>query len=318
MISQPSSSDFEELIHVWEASVRSTHHFLTEEDIQYFKPLVRNQYFPAVALFVVRNEKKRIAAFIGLSDECIEMLFVHPDDQGKGYGKCLIDFAVNEKLICKVDVNEQNENAFLFYRRRGFDVTGRDATDSSGKPFPILHMAMVPAFANLLLSKRFHMEDIRSLLYVIKYNEQRRDELYKLTSDKDDSTSYLALWVCTHLPASGREWLQTKQEELINAVMTCPHTGKRRIFLQLLERQTFADSPRVDFLDFCLERMFSNQEPVGVQSLCIKLAYKLCQSIPELMQEFRMILDMQKGELLSPALRSSRRSILKAMNKKKT
>lgn len=316
MISQPASSDFDELIQVWEASVRSTHHFLTEEDIQYFKPLVRNQYFPAVALFVVRNEKKRIAAFIGLSDECIEMLFVHPDDQGKGYGKLLIDFAVNEKQICKVDVNEQNEKAFLFYRKRGFDVTGRDATDSSGKPFPILHMAIVPAFTKLLLSKRFHMEDIHSLLYVIKYNEQRRDELYNLIYDKDDSTSYLALWVCTHLPMSDREWLQTKQEDLINAVMICPHNGKRRIFLQLLEKQTFADTPRVDFLDFCLDRMFSNQEPVGVQSLCIKLAYKLCQSIPELMQELRTILEMQKGELLSPALRSSRRNILKAIHQK--
>lgn len=316
MISQPDRSDYDELLSLWEASVRSTHHFLTEDDIQFYKLLVA-QYLPAVELFMVRNSSYKIVAFMGLSDELIEMLFVHPGEQGKGYGKLLMNYAVHEAQIQKVDVNEQNEKALHFYLHRGFDVTGRDATDSSGKPFPILHMAKVPALASVL-STRFHMEDIHSLLYTIRYNKPRRDELYQLIYDKDIHTSYQALWVCTHLPASDKDWLQTKQEELINAAITCPHGGKRRIFLQLLEKQSFADTPRVDFLDFCLERMFSNQEAVGVQSLCIKLAYKLCQSIPELLQEYHMILEMQKGELLSPALRSSRNHVLKAMNKKKT
>lgn len=35
----------DELVEVWEASVRSTHHFLAEKDIQFFKPLVRNNIF---------------------------------------------------------------------------------------------------------------------------------------------------------------------------------------------------------------------------------------------------------------------------------
>ena len=46
---------------------------------------------------------------MGLSDELIEMLFVHPDEQGKGYGKQLMQYALHEKHIYKVDVNEQNE-----------------------------------------------------------------------------------------------------------------------------------------------------------------------------------------------------------------
>lgn len=132
----------DELVEMWEASVRSTHHFLAEKDIRFFKPLVRDKYIPVVELYTIRNEQNRIAAFMGLSDELIEMLFVHPEEQGKGYGKQLIEFAIHNKQIFKVDVNEQNEKATSFYLNRGFDITGRDETDPSGNPFPILHLSL--------------------------------------------------------------------------------------------------------------------------------------------------------------------------------
>lgn len=43
MYEAASIRDYDELIQLWEASVRSTHHFLTEDDIQYYKPLIRNE-----------------------------------------------------------------------------------------------------------------------------------------------------------------------------------------------------------------------------------------------------------------------------------
>lgn len=138
-----TQQDYDELIELWNASVRSSHHFLTEEDIQYYKPLIRNNYFQAVRLYVIRDkENRQIAAFMGLSDELIEMLFVHPDQQGKGYGKILLEYACQKENIRKVDVNEQNGQALHFYRNRGFEVIARDETDAQGKPFPILHMQL--------------------------------------------------------------------------------------------------------------------------------------------------------------------------------
>ena len=32
---------------------------------------------------------------MGLSDELIELLFVHPEEQGIGYGKLLIEFVIH-------------------------------------------------------------------------------------------------------------------------------------------------------------------------------------------------------------------------------
>lgn len=141
-ISQPAPQDYDEILQVWEASVRHTHYFLTEEHIQFYKPLVRKHYLPAVELYIIRNAEGKIAAFMGLSDEQIEMLFVTPSEQGKGYGKRLLEHAIQKKQMDKVDVNEQNEKALGFYLRMGFEIIGRDETDSMGKPYPILHLQL--------------------------------------------------------------------------------------------------------------------------------------------------------------------------------
>ena len=145
MILRPTPQDYDELLTVWEASVRSTHHFLAEKDIQFYKPLIREQYFLAVELYIIRNEKEEIAAFMGLSDELIEMLFVSPGEQGKGYGRRLLEYATRRKQINKVDVNEQNDKALGFYLRMGFRIIGRDETDGMGKPYPILHLQLPEA-----------------------------------------------------------------------------------------------------------------------------------------------------------------------------
>ena len=135
-----SNEILDELLMVWEKSVRSSHHFLEDKDIAYFKPLVRNSYFPMVELYIIDNQKRRIAAFMGLSDDMLEMLFVQPEEQGKEYGKALVNYALSKCNVYKVDVNEDNEKAHQFYLHMGYKVIGRNLLDSSGKPFPILHL----------------------------------------------------------------------------------------------------------------------------------------------------------------------------------
>ena len=152
------------------------------------------------------------------------------------------------------------------------------------------------------LSERVHIEDIREVLHFIQDDERLREEIYQLIFDEDAIVSYQALWVCTHFSKADVEWLSRKQEELIDAAMTCPHSGKRRM---------------MDFLDFCMERMISREEPPGVQSLCMKLAYQLTRSIPELQQELRTMLEIMEPDLLVPAIRSVRKNTLKAMKAKK-
>ena len=132
----------ERLLEVWEASVRATHHFLSESDIQFFKPLVVAGLRALPHLLCVRDSAGSLVGFVGVADGKMEALFVHPAWHHLGIGRRLANHAMVELAAMKVDVNEQNEEAVAFYRRLGFLVKGRSPVDSTGKPFPLLHMEM--------------------------------------------------------------------------------------------------------------------------------------------------------------------------------
>lgn len=134
--------EYLEVVKVWEASVRATHHFLKEADIEYFKPLILNTYLDAVDLRCVRNGKEEIVGFSGVADGSLEMLFIHPAERGNGIGKALLEYSIKEQKVTKVDVNEDNEQAVGFYEKFGFKTYGRSELDSSGKPYPTLHMEL--------------------------------------------------------------------------------------------------------------------------------------------------------------------------------
>jgi len=136
-----TKDDQNELTEVWEASVRATHDFLDEEYLQFIKTNLPS-YFEAVTLYGIRNAEGKMIAFTGISNQMIEMLFIHPATRGKGFGKKLIHFAYAHHQIRFVDVNEQNKQAVQFYLKMGFSVIGRDELDSAGKPYPILHMQL--------------------------------------------------------------------------------------------------------------------------------------------------------------------------------
>ena len=70
------------------------------------------------------------------------------------------------------------------------------------------------------------------------------------------------------------------------------------------------DDLRTDFLDFCLDHMQNPDEYPGIQSLSLKLAYKMCLFYPELMDELKRTLQAMEMEYYSPALRSVRNRIL--------
>jgi putative acetyltransferase len=142
-IQQLLPPDFAEITDVWEASVRATHDFLREVDIQKMKPLVRDASLYLVTLFGIRGADGRILGFIGVAGNKVEMLFIHPDARGKGIGKQLLHYAVDHLGTDEVDVNEQNAQAVGFYLHAGFKVTGRSERDGQGQPFPLLHLKRV-------------------------------------------------------------------------------------------------------------------------------------------------------------------------------
>ena len=132
----------EDITNVWEASVRATHHFLKEEDIDTFKPLVQHQFLKAVDLYFTTDKQQSINGFLGVLNGKIEMLFIHPQARGTGIGKQLLQYAVTQLGCTLVDVNEQNNQAVGFYKHYGFTVVGRTEKDGLGMPYPLLQMQL--------------------------------------------------------------------------------------------------------------------------------------------------------------------------------
>jgi putative acetyltransferase len=131
----------EQVLSVWERSVLATHKFLSEQDFHEIKEMVMTIDFALLDVVCLIQDNK-VIGFLGVSDKKAEMLFVDPDYLGQGLGKKLMNYAINELSVNKVDVNEQNANAVAFYQRFGFETYERTDKDDQGRPYPLLRMKL--------------------------------------------------------------------------------------------------------------------------------------------------------------------------------
>lgn len=134
-----TAADRDALLSIWLRSVRASHTFLTEADIQELLPLVRDAALPALELYVLECDGAAIG-FMGLDGAKVEAMFLLPERCRRGGGRMLIEYARRLKGPLTVDVNEQNPEAVRFYQAVGFRIVGRSEVDGQGRPFPLLHM----------------------------------------------------------------------------------------------------------------------------------------------------------------------------------
>ena len=94
-------------------------------------------------LWVLCSDAETPMGFPGMSGNKLEALFLAPEFHCRGGGRQLVRHAQALKGELTVDVNEQNPAACPFYEACGFIVEGRSELDSTGRPFPLLHMRLV-------------------------------------------------------------------------------------------------------------------------------------------------------------------------------
>ena len=130
------------LLCVWERSVRATHDFLSDAEIRRIRAYVPQALQGVRHLIAAESESDAIAAFAGVENRRIEMLFVAPERRGAGIGKALLRYAVRAFGADEVPVNEQNAQAVGFYEHMGFAAYRRTDTDEQGGPYPLLYMRL--------------------------------------------------------------------------------------------------------------------------------------------------------------------------------
>ena len=120
-----------------------------------------------------------------------------------------------------------------------------------------------------------------------------------------------ALWGLTKASKEDLSQLQVIQNELIDQAMKTKNSSVRRLSLNIVERLDMSeDDLRTDFLDFCFEHMIDVEEFPGIQSVCMKLAFRMCKFYPELMDELKRTLEAMEIDYYKPAIKCLHKRIL--------
>lgn len=136
-----------QLIHqfkaIWEDSVRASHLFLSEAEIQEIKAYVPQALTGVSRLLVAERAPGQPVAFMGLEGHRLEMLFLSLAERGAGLGRQLLEYGIRHYHLQELTVNEQNPQAVGFYRHMGFETYRRTDCDEKDGPYPLLYMKRV-------------------------------------------------------------------------------------------------------------------------------------------------------------------------------
>jgi putative acetyltransferase len=138
MIRPYEPADEEDLIRVWLASTVPGQSFLPEEYWRAMEPEIR-ELIPISETWVVVDDGE-LVAFASLLGNLIGGLFTHPDHQGKGHGRALIEHVRGRFDPVLVEVFEANEKSIGFYRSCGFVDHERRIDEESGLSQLILRL----------------------------------------------------------------------------------------------------------------------------------------------------------------------------------
>ncbi len=130
------------LLTLWEESVRATHLFLSDAEIMQIKDYVPQALNSVAHLIIAERRRDVLAAFMGIEQGRLEMLFLFPSERGKGLGRQLLQFGIQEYGVRELTVNEQNPQAVGFYEHLGFEIYKRTDCDEEGRPYPLLYMRL--------------------------------------------------------------------------------------------------------------------------------------------------------------------------------
>ena len=130
------------LLEVWEDSVKATHNFLSKEEIEKIKEYVPQALKGIAHLIIIENKIHQTVAFMGIQENKLEMLFIKNSERGKGLGKRLLNYGIENYGVNELAVNEDNPQAKGFYEHMGFKVYQRNELDDQGNPYPVLYMRL--------------------------------------------------------------------------------------------------------------------------------------------------------------------------------
>ncbi len=93
-----NQSTEQELLTIWESSVRATHKFLNNDEILQIRNYVP-QAFKQVEHLLIIIDHEQIKGFMGINGQKVEIFFINAKARGKGYGRKLLNYGMQKLNI---------------------------------------------------------------------------------------------------------------------------------------------------------------------------------------------------------------------------
>ncbi|MFF3924065.1 N-acetyltransferase [Paenibacillus lactis] len=126
-----TDNDMDSVIGIWLAASKEAHHFIPQEYWESKEKDMRTVYLPMADTYVLEDGAGTVG-FISTVQHALAALFVHPREQGKGYGRALLQSVKERSPKLELKVYKENENAFRFYSRHGFTVVEETVDEDTG------------------------------------------------------------------------------------------------------------------------------------------------------------------------------------------
>jgi putative acetyltransferase len=119
VISPLSQSEIDTAAAIWLESSTQAHSFIPAGYWQSKVDEMKNTWLPASETWILKTGDQYIG-FYSLVENRLAALFLLPSEQGKGYGRILIEHAKSHRDFLELTVYEKNRQSIRFYQKAGF------------------------------------------------------------------------------------------------------------------------------------------------------------------------------------------------------
>lgn len=138
MIIRPmTNEDMNDIIEIWLNASKDAHHFIPADYWESKQEEMRNIHLPMAETYLL-EDNGHAHGFVSLVEDNLAALFIDTNRQDQGYGKALLHYAMDLRNVLKLQVYEENQRAFRFYVKNGFQVHEKTVDSDTGQKEQIM------------------------------------------------------------------------------------------------------------------------------------------------------------------------------------